>query len=140
MKSGFILDENIIELAAKVQNDKNDLDTSCATVILNIYNNCNHICCTEELLEKYRKKLKNMENRIQSSNFIAKLLVLMQTRGKIHVEKNLPKLSKLENIPDDDIFLVKLAVKSKATLVSTDSRLKLSLEKNWFDQKTQYQI
>lgn len=125
MTTRYILDENIIELAAKGENDEGNSDFTCLTLILDILKKCDILYCSTKLLEIYRKKLKKMEsNMIRSASTTAKLIKHMITQGKIKVTDDSPKINNEEDLPSDDVYLVRLAVHTKSILVSTDSPLK----------------
>ena len=129
MTEHYILDENIIELAAKGENDGGQSDFSCLTLMLEILKECHITHCSIELLEKYWKKLKVLErSSIRSASIVAKLIKHMINQGKIRVEHNPPKLKNEEKLPPDDVFLVRLASLTNSTIISTDFPLKSKVE------------
>ncbi len=126
----YILDENIIELSARMTNDTNEMDVTCLSLITEMYRRCEHIICTIELLEKYRHHLRILEQgMIRSAEATVKILKLMTSHGKIEViVEEPPALPNEQGLPSDDIFLVRLAAQRNCILVSTDTRLKQRLE------------
>jgi len=129
MRQCYILDENIIEFSAKVTNDKNQPDVTCLSLMANILRRCDRLICTVELLHKYNQHLKSLEQaRVNSASSTAKILTHMINQGKIDVrDDEPPHLPDEEGVPEDDLFLVRLAAQTNCILVSTDTRLRDSL-------------
>ena len=123
----LVLDENIIVLAAKVQDDKGNLDPTCALLIGEISKKGDIIKCNDELYQKYCKKLKKLLPRFPSSAYTTKLLIYLHSAGKIQFHNHLPKLRGEGSIPHDDVYIIRLVVYTKSTLVSTDRRLEKKL-------------
>ena len=141
MTEHYILDENIIELAAKGENDRGQSDFSCLTLMLEILKECHITHCSVELLQKYRGKLKVLErSTIRSASTVAKLIIHMTNQGKIHVDPDPPKLKNEENLPSDDVFLVRLASHTKSTIISTDFPLKSKVKGRNLLQKYKIKI
>ena len=121
----LVLDENIIVLSAKVQNDQGNDDNTCTQLISDILKNEDNIRCTVKLFEKYTKKLKDLEVTVHSTAYTVKLLNLLRAAGLINFWNNNPIELLGENmLPPDDVYLVRLVANSKTDLVSTDLRLK----------------
>jgi hypothetical protein len=57
----FVLDENIILLAAKSEDLNGNRNYTCLQVIFDILRKCDIINCSQHLIEKYQKKLNNLE-------------------------------------------------------------------------------
>src|SRR6185312_12237266 len=131
----LILDENVIEFAAREQNENDGLDITCLSLISDIIKRCDNIYCTQELMDAYSRKLKELSVKVGGVQIIAKLLVIAKTCGKIKVRPPAPKLPNEEGIPDDDRYLVRLAVITGCTLVSADGRLQKRLEETKLIEK-----
>jgi ribosomal protein L14E/L6E/L27E len=126
--TNFVLDENIILLAAKSEDVNGNRDYTCLWVINDItHRKCDIINCSHELIKKYQKKLNNLERIDKSAKFLTTLMDHIQHSKKIKMKYCLPKLSDEEDIHSDDIFIVRLAVATKSTLITTDCRLREKL-------------
>lgn len=119
----LILDENIIEFAARCTNSK---EAACGTLLGLILKNCDMLICNKKLYKSYLNRLKKLEH-IGSSIYVAKILSHIQSKGSINFIEYSPPLYKEDSIPFDDIFLIRLAVHTNSILVSNDGRLKDSL-------------
>lgn len=124
MTTYLILDENIIILSAKVEDEQGNPDNTCTELISDILSNQDIIRVNVELFENYTNVLKSLESRIHSTSYTVKLLNLLRGAGSIHFwTSDLYELENEEQLPDDDIYLVRLAAGSRTDLVSTDSPL-----------------
>lgn len=120
----LVLDENIIILSAKVKDERGDPDNTCTELISDILSNQDVIRVNVELFENYTNVLKSLESRIHSTAYTVKLLNLLRGAGLIHFwTSDLPELENEEQLPVDDIYIVRLAAGSRTDLVSTDSPL-----------------
>lgn len=124
----LVLDENIIELSAKVKNDQGEDDPTCSILITTIYKNNDLLNCNDELYQKYSRKLKELEKRIPSSVYTRKMLLNLLAKGLIKFENFCPAINKENLLPSDDVFIIRLVVRTKSTLVSTDTPLKEKME------------
>ncbi len=120
----LILDENIIFLSAKVEDDQGNPDNTCTELINNILGKNDVIRVNVELFENYTRVLKSLEARVHSTAYTVKLLNLLRGAGLIdYWTSELNKVKNEEQLPGDDVYLVRLAACSKTDLVSTDSPL-----------------
>lgn len=140
MTQHLILDENVIEFAAKVQDEDGNLDNTCLALINDIIKQCDHMHCTDELLENYSQKLKALQTKFGGASTVVKLLVLATKHGKIKVRGPAPSLSDEEKIPDDDRYLVRFAVNTGHILVSADGKLKTKLQEAKLIEKYRIRI
>ena len=131
----LILDENVIEFAAKLQDEDGNLDNTCLALINDIIKRCDSMYCTDELLKNYSEKLKALETKFHGAYTVTKLLVLAQKHGKIKVRGSAPSLPNEKDIPDDDRYLIRFAVITGHTLVSADGRLKVKLDESKLTEK-----
>jgi hypothetical protein len=137
----YVLDENIIKFAAKVMNAEGNLDISCLALMTDIVRRCDFIHCSKPLLEKYWKKLKELENTTHSAAAVAKMVEIMLTKGAIKFKDYTPRLKDIadeKEIPPDDLFLIRLVVHTGATLITADCRLKARLDEK--NLTTKYRI
>ncbi|WP_268541337.1 hypothetical protein [Candidatus Nitrosotenuis cloacae] len=127
----LILDENIMEFSARVENETGDGDPTCLGLLNDILRRCDYVHCTVELLEKYRSMLKRLESTVRSASATAKLLEMIMYGGKLKIADNTPAtLQNEQSIPPDDVYLIRLAVSTNAILVSADGRLKTRLDES----------
>lgn len=124
----LVLDENIIILAAKVKDDQDNEDPTCSILLGDIYKKKDILKCSDELYLNYLEILKDLERTIPSSVYTRKMLMNLMFANKIEFESYIPILSEENQLPPDDIYIVRLVVRTKSNLVSTDNRLKLSME------------
>lgn len=123
-----MLDENIIILAAKMENEKGEPDVTCLRLLLDIIQKCHTMVCSGNLLERYLRVISNLAGKHQSS--VPKLLQMaIIIKAKVQLINYLPKLSNENQIPPDDVEIVRLANHANATLVTIDSRLKEAMKR-----------
>lgn len=128
MKHTFLLDENIIEFAQKGQDESGNEDFACATLMYIIAQNCHRVVIDSYLEERYRKKLKN--SRQPGGVMIIKLINSFRANSNKHAIPDVIIDLPYENqIPPDDVPIVKRAVSMGAILVTSDGRLQEKIEK-----------
>lgn len=124
----LVLDENIITLAAKVRDDQDNEDPTCSILLGNIYNKKDILKCSDELYQNYLDILAVLERTIPSSVYTRKMLKYLMAANQIQFEQYIPTLSEENQLPPDDVYIVRLVVRTKSNLVSTDGRLRTSME------------
>lgn len=125
----FILDENIIVLAARVEDVNGNTDNTCSGLLGEILKNHDAIRVNAKLFEKYYNKLKALESSVHSTDYTVKLLNLLRTSGLIDFwERDSTPIEKENEIDPDDVYIIRLAANSSTDLVSADLRLKGQLE------------
>jgi hypothetical protein len=127
-KHTFLLDENIIEFAQKGQDAYGNEDYACATLIHIIAQNCHKVVIDSYLKECYRKKLKN--SRQPGGMMIIKLINFFIANSDKHaIPSVIIDLPYEDQIPTDDVPIVKRAVSMGAILVTSDVRLQEKIKK-----------
>jgi len=125
----FILDENIIVLAAKVEDVNGNTDNTCTGLLSDILKKNDAIRVSIELFEKYFQKLKALENLVHSTDYTVKLLNLLRTSGLIDFwNSDATPIERENEIDPDDVYIIRLAANSSTDLVSADLRLRNQLE------------
>ena len=133
MTQRFILDENIVILAERGETDRGEPDLSCRTLFAQIIEICHTIVLDPTLWEKYHSQL--MSPRYDQLQGGISLLPIIYNAAIIEGKVDLRKLNAApfleeENIPQgsrDDVEVVRLAVETGATLVTTDESLRHAL-------------
>lgn len=127
MKHTFLLDENVIVLAAKREDDHGRPDACCAELVSLIASNCHRIMTSRELLQRYWRKIKALSEAREPaiSAFAGVLAQLIKNYEKAVLEPaDLPELPEGARIPPDDEFIVRSALRSQAPIVTTDTNLR----------------
>ena len=127
MTRQFILDENVIILAQRKEDPQGNSDATCLSLLLQIINICHTIVVDVNLWTKYQQQL----GRIPAAGFGPPNLFHViqgarQRAGKFSFLENAPPFPEETNIPQgsqDDTEIVRLAVATGATLVTTDNPL-----------------
>ena len=129
MTQRFILDENVFICAQLETNAYDEPDSTCLELLQMILDICHPIVFDDELYGKIQRQLNRPANQRQGFG-AAVLRTLSQAGampGKLDVRENAPSFAEEDDIPQgsqDDKFIVRLAVASGATLVTTDRPLR----------------
>ena len=142
-KQEFILDENVLILAQTGLNDREQPDPTCSNLVNNIIRICHTIVIDAALFNKYRSQLNRSRNQ-PSIHGVAMIPVIMravQIPGKYDRfdRASAPPFDGEETIPqgsqDDVPVSVRLAVQTRATLVTTDGPLQEHLASSGIQAK-----
>ena len=141
----FILDENVIILAAKQENDSGESDLTCYHLLTRILTICHPMVIDDNLRRKYFRQLSILlDTHPQISPDVIVLLRNATARpDKIPPNPNSPTFPEETNIPQgsqDDVEHVRLAVATGAILVTTDSLLISDLETAGISEQYQLQV
>ena len=128
MTQRFILDENVLILAESGKNDQGGRDTSCLNLFTSIITICHTLVIDHTLWGKYQSQLSPMSiiGDRTGSQVLAVLSNAIRVSGKLEFCPDAPAFPEEVEIPQgsqDDVPLVRLAVESGATLVTTDHPL-----------------
>ena len=129
MTQRFILDENVVILAQKGENDRGDKDLTCLNLLTRIIRICHTIVVDTALRERYLRQL-NRLRRVEADTdprVLSELANAFQMVGKIDFRSNAPPFPEEDAIPagsKDDTEIVRLAVETGAMLVTTDNPLR----------------
>ena len=128
MTQRFILDENVLILAERGENEQGERDSACLNLFTSIITICHTLVIDYTLWGKYQSQLSSTSiigNRT-GSQVLAVLGSVNHVSGKLVFGPNAPAFPEEQTIPQgsqDDVPLVRLAVASGATLVTTDRPL-----------------
>ena len=133
MTQPFILDENVVILAQKGENDRGETDLTCLVLLTNIVRICHTLVLDNALWRKYESQLSTLTPTQPQigGRVLSTVANAFRTDGKVDFRSSdAPPFPEEETIPSgsqDDVPLVRLAVETRATLVTTDAPLKADL-------------
>ena len=139
----FILDENVVILAQKRENDRGEHEPSCYNLLQGILES-NHSLLADFLLwSRYQSQLSGLT--VTSPEYPHVLMTLGRAYqfGQIDIRENAPSFPEESHIPQgsqDDKEIVRLAVDTGAILVTTDSPLISDLETAGITDHYQLQV
>ena len=144
MTQRFILDENIVILAQKLENDDGALDSTCRELIDKIIEICHPLVFDIALWDKYYSQLSRLrEHDPHGPRSILRLIHLAITvDGKLDRQDadEFPEESDIPQGSQDDLPVVRLAVHTGATLVTTDEALRDDLNSSGVQEKYNLQV
>jgi rRNA-processing protein FCF1 len=146
MTQRFILDENIAILAQQLENDKGEEDITCRRLFDVIIEVCHSIVFDPALWEKYYRHLRNLPpDQPHGPRSLLRLLYLaVEREGKIHNTgqdaRPFPEEAEIPQGSQDDVPIVRLAVETKATLVTTDESLRRDLNSCGVQERYDLQV
>lgn len=130
MTARFILDENVVILAQQGRDEYGNINPACADLVLQIIEICHTIVVDYVLWNKYLEQLNHLGNQHPKEGpFLIRLLrhALTISEKMDGFSLTAPILDDEKTIPrgsQDDTHLVRLAVETGATLVTTDKALR----------------
>ena len=130
MNPRFILDENIVILAQQGLDEYGNANPACASLILQIIEICHTIVVDDVLWGKYDAQLYRPGHHHPNMGPFLTLVLrnALMTSEKVNgFGHTAPVFDDEGSIPDgsqDDTYLVRLAVETGATLVTTDGALR----------------
>ena len=123
MTQQFILDENVMILAARGENPQGESNTDCLKLFADIITICHSLVIDYSLWAKYQRQL---SSSFHGSRILAVLDSVKTRAGKLIIVPNAQMFPEEDTVPQgsqDDVPLVRLAIESGATLVTTDEAL-----------------
>ena len=144
MTRQFILDENVIILAQRKEDPQGNFDATCVNLIDQIIEICHTIVIDVGLWGKYQQQLSRISTvGMGPPNLFHLLQGARQRDGKLRFWPNSPPFPEETNIPQgsqDDKEIVRLAVATGATLVTTDNPLITDLASSGIAESYQLQV
>ena len=133
MTQRFIIDENVAILAQKGENDRGEEDNTCRQLLDSIIEICHSMVFDLVLWDKFYRQLRNLPpDQPFGPRSLLRILHLALERGdKIQnigeEAQGFPEEGDIPRGSKDDVYLVRLAIVTEATLVTTDTRLREDL-------------
>ena len=127
----FILDENTLILAQKQENDRGAYDLTCLNLLNGILEGGHSLVVDYVLWGKYQSQLSGLPQASPGFPHILRALNGAYSVGKLDIRQTAPPFPEETSIPQgsqDDLSIVRLAVATGATLVTTDNPLIADLE------------
>ncbi len=134
MTQRFILDENIVILAEKGETDRGEPDLSCRTLFAQIIEICHTIVLDPILWDKYHSQLWNPRyDQLQDAiSLLPVIYNAVSIAGKVDLRATdaspFPEEGNIPQGSQDDLEVVRLAVETGASLVTTDESLRHDLD------------
>ena len=134
MTPRFILDENVVILAQLMQDDHGNSNLDCIDLIQRIVDICHTMVVDDVLWDKYDEQLnKPAYHHPQLGPFLVPVLwnaltIERKVDGLGHQAAWFSEEALIPAGSQDDTYLVRLAVDTGATLVTTDGALRDDLE------------
>ena len=124
MKHTFVLDENVIVLAAEVENEEGQHDTSCLVLLTNISDNNHALAINTEWEQKFQRKISRLHSRTSLAFAVQKLVNMLSRDSEryVRVEQTLD-VDMADCVKDDDRWIVQLACTVQDVFATTDSPL-----------------
>ena len=126
----FILDENIVILAQQGRDEHGNTNPDCADLVQQIIQICHTIVVDDVLWAKYFEQLNHPDYYQHKSgpflmrSLIAAITVSEKVDGFGHTAPIMDDEASIPKGSQDDAYLVRLAVETRATLVTTDGPLR----------------
>ena len=132
MTQRFVLDENILILAEKGENDRGESDPTCLDIYTQIITICHTLVVDPALWGKYQSQLSPSGNIgfREGYRILAVLDSASRVPGKLEFRPGASAFPEEESIPQgsqDDVPIVRLVVETGSALVTTDEALREGL-------------
>ena len=138
------MDENVIILAHKREDDHGNPDRNCLDLLEQIIEICYPLVLDNILWDKYNRQLGERRNWSGHSPHVSFILTrALQREGKVGWQVDTPEFAEENDIPQgsqDDVLIVRLAVATGAILVTTDTPLIADLRTAGITQRYQLQV
>ena len=146
MMPSFILDENVVILAQKGEDDHGNNNLVCSDLVTQIIEICHTIVVDDVLWDKYFDQLNRPANQLpqMGPHLLRILWNALRISNKVRgVGRTSPPFKEERYIPtgsQKDTYIVRLAVESGAILVTTDGPLREGLESSGIQSAYDLQI
>jgi hypothetical protein len=149
MKQHFVLDENIIVLAQRAEDEHGRPDPTCLELLLAVESNCHAIVIGQSFWERYSGQVKRLQRqgvplvpRVMA--IIRSLLVNQDKDARFIAEHQLVEIEDLELLPGVDVgdrdFVRAAATVLGAILVTTDGPLIAAITAHGIDMRFAYSV
>ncbi len=134
MTQGYILDENVVIYAQRGVDEYDNPNLDCTDLVNGIIDHDLRILVVDDVLwDKYDDQLNNPSHHdVELGPFLMiRFWGLLQAPGKVvglgHTAPDFPEQHAIPPGSQDDVFLVRLLVETRAILVTTDRPLRQDL-------------
>lgn len=130
MKYTFVLDECVVLFAQNFSDQYGNEDFKSAHLVMSIADNCHKIAVNDYLMKKYYEKISDIERKRQTVSFKVIRIIkhMLKNPNKNVYLAFIPNFPFENEIPSDDLPIVKTAVHSQAIFVTVDGKLKQKIE------------
>lgn len=130
MKYTFVLDECVVLFAQNFSDQYGNEDFKSAHLVISIADNCHKIAVNDYLMKKYYEKTSDIEHIKQTVSFkvIRIIRYMLKDSDKHKYIAFIPNYPFENEIPSDDLPIVKTAVHAQAIFVTSDRRLRQKIE------------
>lgn len=133
MSERVVFNENVLILAYKKEDESGNIDDTCARVLYNVIQSSYQIVVDASIWSKYYHQLHQLSKDTYGVPHILHILdnLRFDSSRFIFIYEEIPSLDEEIHLSAkimDDIDFIRLAVYSKAILVTTDNPLKEELE------------
>jgi hypothetical protein len=137
MKNTFVIDEDVFLFAQKGEDDKGNLDVTANKLILDIFHNCHSVAVDEILWKKYSQKMSALQKsgKLIGVNILGLIHHAFSYQNKGKWIQDVRTIDCESSIPEDDCYLVRLAVSAGAILVTDDDPLRDSVQKSCLSKR-----
>jgi hypothetical protein len=137
MKNTFVIDEDVFLFAQKGEDDKGNLDVTAIKLVLDIFYNCHSIVIDDILWGKYCHKMAALQknSKLLGVNILGLIRQGFSNPNKGKWIQNVRTIDCESTIPEDDRYLVRLAVSAGAILVTDDDPLRDSVQKSCLSKR-----
>jgi hypothetical protein len=149
MKQHFVLDENIIVLAQRAEDERGRPDPACLELLLAIESNCHALVIGQSFWERYGGQVKRLQRRRvplipRVMAIIQSLLVNREKDTSFLADHELVLIEELDLLPGVDVgdrdFVRAAATVPGAILVTTDGRLATAITARGIDQRFGFRV
>jgi hypothetical protein len=149
MKQHFVLDENIIVLAYKAENEQEKPDPTCQELLLAIERNCHALVFCPSFWDKYGSQVRRLQQRRipltpRIMSIIQSLVANLDKDTRFVPDHELTEIDELDGLPSVDIgdrdFVRAAATVPGAILVTTDGRLTTAITARGIDIRFGFRV
>lgn len=139
MKNTFVIDEDVFVFAQKREDDKGNVDLTASKLVHDILYNCHAIAVDNTLWTKYSQKSTALTKggKFIGHSILSLFGLVSHDTNKVRWITHVRKIECETDIPEDDRYLVRLAVCAAAILVTDDDPLKDSIKKSCLTKRYQ---
>jgi len=142
MKYTFVLDECVVLSAQNFSDQHGNEDFKSAHLVISIAENCHKIAVNDYLMKKYYEKISDVDSIRQPVSFKVIRIIkhMLKNPNKNVYLAFIPNYPFENEIPSDDLPIVKTAVHTQAIFVTSDGRLRQKIEELGLPQRHKFKV